>query len=55
MAHSITSDTPLQVTRVTKGDESTANYSSLGEICETVDSRRSDDKNQVLLSKRHGF
>ena len=55
MTHSITSDATLQ-TRVTRGDESTANYSSLGETCETIDSRRSDDKNQVLLpSKRHEF
>ena len=54
MAHTITSGTP-QVMRVIRGDESTANYSSLGEICEAIASRRSDDKNQVLLSERHEF
>ena len=52
MSHSTTSGTPTQVTRVTKEDESTANHSTLGL---TYDSRRSDSRNQVLISGRHTF
>ena len=51
-SHYTTSGTPTQVTRVTKEDESTTNYSSLGL---TYDSRRSDFRNQVLISEKHTF
>ena len=57
MPHSTPTGTPTQVTRVTSGDKSTTNYSSLGPAYATIDSRRSDSRsrNQVLLSERYEF
>ena len=50
-----TSGTTTQVTRATSGVKSTANYSSLGPTYETIDSRSSDGRNQVLISERYEF
>ena len=55
MSHSTTSGTPIQVTRVTSGDKSTSNYSSLGPTYEMIDSMRSDGRNQMLISERYEF
>lgn len=50
-----TSGTTTQVTSATIGDKSTANYSSLGPTYETIYSRSSNGRNQVLISERYEF
>ena len=50
-----TSGTTIQVTRANSEDKSATNYSSLGPTYETIDSSRSDGRNQVLISERYEF
>ena len=50
-----TSGTTAQVTRATGGDKPTTNCSSLGPTYETVNSRNSDVRNEVLISERYEF
>ena len=49
-SHSTTSATPTQVTSVTTGDKSTANYTILDPVYDTIDS---DGRSQVLLSGKY--